>query len=233
MKNQFTTSRDFFRAFKNTVFMYENKWKQHTTMLLHGPQTVDKTAKALEIVSKLSGQAVYINASNAIDNHVDKLENIENLFVLTPEYVSPDDMTDYADLVIAAIEEVIANTEIRTFIVDSVSRIAALSFGKNASPAYVMKRLVALQLRCNLSLLVISHDSTKSVDRALLNLSDSELTLTADDIAPVNALEPLAADLPLSSDESGPSLRTIPTQKRLSRRERRRLQRQGHIQAAV
>ena len=68
MKNQFTTSRDFFRAFKNTVFMYENKWKQHTTMLLHGSQTVDKTAKALEIVSKLSGQAVYINASNAIDN---------------------------------------------------------------------------------------------------------------------------------------------------------------------
>ncbi|MDE6369729.1 MAG: hypothetical protein K2K94_10890, partial [Muribaculaceae bacterium] len=58
-----------------------------------------------------------------------------------------------------------------------VTRIAALSFGRNASVAYVMKRLVALQVRCKLSLLVISHDTTKTTDRALLNLSDTEITL--------------------------------------------------------
>ncbi|MDE6702299.1 MAG: hypothetical protein K2K00_01320 [Muribaculaceae bacterium] len=233
MKNQLTTSRDFFRAIKNTVFLYENKWREHTTMLLHGSREVDKTDKALEIVSKLSGQAVYINTSNAIDAHVDKLQSLDNLFVLTPEYESPDDMTDYADLVIGAIEEVMAKTEIRTFIIDSVSRIAALSFGKNASPAYVMKRLVSLQLRCKLTFLVISHDSTKAVDRALLNLADSELTLTDDDVAPVNTVEPLAADLPPASDEADHSPRTLQIQKQLSRRERRRLQRQGHMHAAV
>lgn len=233
MKNQLTTSRDFFRAIKNTVFMYENKWKEHTTMLLHGSRAVDKTAKALEIVSKLSGQAVYINTSNALDAHADKLENLENLFVMTPKYESPDDMTDYADLVIGAIEEVMANTEIRTFIIDSISRIAALSFGKNASPAYVMKRLVALQLRCNLTFLVISHDSTKAVDRALLNLADSELTLIADDVAPVKAVEPLAADLPPISDESDDCPSSLQIQPRLSRRERRRLQRLIHRPSAV
>ena len=75
------------------------------------------------------------------------------------------------------IEEIITTTSIRTFVIDSVSRIAALSFGRNASVAYVMKRLVALQVRCKLSLLVISHDSTKSTERALLTLSDSEITV--------------------------------------------------------
>lgn len=48
-----------------------------------------------------------------------------------------------------------------------------------------MKRLVALQVRCGLSMLVIAHDTTKSSARALLNLADSELNVSLD-----NALEP-------------------------------------------
>ena len=60
--------------------------------------------------------------------------------------------------------------------IDSVSRIAALSFGRNASPAYIMKRLVALQVKCKLSVLAVAHDSTKSVNNALVALAASEIT---------------------------------------------------------
>lgn len=83
--------------------------------------------------------------------------------------------TYYADLVISGIEEAVATTSVRTFVIDSVTRIAALSFGRNASASYVMKRLMALQVRCGLSLLVISHDSTKAADRALVGFADSEI----------------------------------------------------------
>ena len=95
--------------------------------------------------------------------------------ILNPEYESPDDERDYADLVISSIEEIVATSDIRTFIIDSVTRIAALSFGRNASAAYVMKRLAVLQKRYRLSLLIIANDSTKSANRALLNLTDSEI----------------------------------------------------------
>ncbi|MDE6369554.1 MAG: AAA family ATPase, partial [Muribaculaceae bacterium] len=84
--------------------------------------------------------------------------------------------TDYADLVIGAIEEIIDETDVRVFIIDSVTRIAALSYGRNSSAAYIMKSLVNLQLRSGCSLLVISHDSTKSADRALINLAATEIT---------------------------------------------------------
>lgn len=89
-----------------------------------------------------------------------------------------------------AIEQAVRTTSIRTFVIDSVSRIAALSFGRNASVAYLMKRLVALQVKGRLSVLVVADDATKSVNNALAALAASEIAVN----------EPERSDI---SDKSG------------------------------
>lgn len=173
--------------------------------MLHAPRAVDKTAFALEIASEIlqtERKIVYVNTSDTLSDHAETVAGMDGMFVFTPAYESPDDTTDFADLVISGIEEIVAETGIRTFIIDSVSRIAALSFGRNASPAYVMKRLVSLQLRHGLSLLVIAHDSTKSADRALLTLADTEITPSSEPSEnPVPASE-LTAALPAATADN-------------------------------
>lgn len=232
MKNQLISAVGFVETIKNTVFLFKRLWKENTTLLLHAPQSVDKTATALDIIGSVDRNIVYINTSNSLDNHVDSLGSLDNMSVYTPQYESPDDMTDYADLVIKGIEEIIESTDIRTFVVDSVSRIAALSFGRNASPAYVMKRLVALQIRHKISLLVIAHDSTKSSDRALLALADSELspvvaetTVADQSVVADEVKQERSADFPpvIAPSEIR---KPVVSRKNLSRRERRILRRQ-------
>lgn len=181
MTHRFLTAAEYFKNAAKTVFLYKHLWSENSTALLHTPRETDKSATAIEIacnVANTGRQVVYVACERRIDNHIDTLSKAPSgLSICLPSFESPDDMTDYADLVISTIEEIVKTTSIRTFVIDSVTRIAALSFGRNASAAYVMKRLVALQVRCKLSLLIISHDSTKAADRALLNLSDSEITL--------------------------------------------------------
>ena len=181
MTPRFLTAAEYFKTTAKTVYLYKNLWKENSTALLHAPRETDKTATAIDIACDIASsgrQVVYVACEHRLHNHIDSLAKApSSLSICVPEFESPEDKTDYADLVISTIEEIITTTSIRTFVIDSVSRIAALSFGRNASVAYVMKRLVALQVRCKLSLLVISHDSTKSTERALLTLSDSEITV--------------------------------------------------------
>lgn len=181
MASKFLTASEFFKNVAKTVNLYKNIWKEKTTTLLHSARETDKTSMAIDIalnIAKTRREVVYVACEQRIYNHAAKLVNApEHLSFCMPTFESPDDKRDYADVVISTIEEIVATTTIRTFVIDSVTRISALSFGRNASVAYVMKRLVALQVRCKLSLLVISHDSTKATDRALLNLSDSEITI--------------------------------------------------------
>ena len=178
MTHKFITASEFVKNIAKTVWLYKNLWRESSVLLLHGPLEADKTPQALEIAAEVSDtgrKIVYVNAAGNLDRHADRLSSISNLMILNPEYESPDDERDYADLVISSIEEIVATSDIRTFIIDSVTRIAALSFGRNASAAYVMKRLAVLQKRYRLSLLIIANDSTKSANRALLNLTDSEI----------------------------------------------------------
>lgn len=178
MNHKFVSFSAFIKNSANPVYLHDKIWKENSTALLHAPRQTDKATLAFDIALKLtsSGRKVaYVNTEHHAEDNVSRIGKADNLFIFTPAYESPDDHTDYADLVIAGIEEAVATSDIRTFVIDSVSRIAALSFGRNASQAYVMKRLVALQIRCRLSLLVISHDSTRSADGALLNLADSEI----------------------------------------------------------
>ena len=181
MTHRFLTAAEYFKNAAKTVYLYKQLWSENSTALLHAPRETDKTAKAIEIAcdaAKTGRKVVYVACERRIVSHADTLSKApSSLSICVPTFESPEDKTDYADLVISTIEEIVRDTDIRTFVIDSVTRIAALSFGRNASVAYVMKRLVALQVRCKLSLLVISHDSTKSTERALLTLSDSEITV--------------------------------------------------------
>lgn len=177
MKKLFVSAADFFKKVSDAVYLFKGVWKEHTVALLHSPHDSDKTELISEIIDGVtaSRQVLYINTEHRADALIGRFAENRRLMILTPAYADPDAPQDYADLVMSAIEEAIAETDIRTFIIDSVTRIAALSFGKNASPAYIMKRLAAIQTRHNLSLLVIAHSSTKSADRALKVLSDCEI----------------------------------------------------------
>ena len=184
MNNRFINAKQFISEVRKAVYLFKNLWRENTTALLHAPRQVDKTAVALDIAAGIadSGREVlYVNTERHAEEHTELISrSSERLFIFTPQYESSEDKTDYADLVISGIEEAVSTTGIRTFVIDSVTRIAALSFGRNASPSYVMKRLVALQVRCRLSLLVIAHDTTRSTDRSLLNLADSEIPFEND-----------------------------------------------------
>lgn len=184
MDHKFTVSNLFFSAVRKTVSLYKNLWKEGTTALIHGPRSVDKSAKALDIALDLARngrEVLYVNTGNSLDRYAGSGIGDEHLYMFTPEYESVDDNTDYADLVFEAIEQAVRTTSIRTFVIDSVSRIAALSFGRNASAAYIMKRIVALQVKCRLSVLVVADDSTKTVNNALLALAAAEITVDDSD----------------------------------------------------
>ena len=181
MNYDFITAKKLFNEPDKSVSLYRNLWKEGSTALLHAPRELDKTGLALSIADEIAAKGrdvLYVNAEGRLNNR--KAES-DNLFVYNPEFESIDDKTDYADLIFNAIEHAVRTTSIRTFVIDSVSRIAALSFGRNGSVSYIMKRLVALQVKCRLSLLVIADDSTKSVNNSLLALAASEITLQADD----------------------------------------------------
>lgn len=180
MKNKFIKAGAFLAGHSKSKDLYRNLWHENTTSLLHAPRGAGKTAMALDIAAALTagGDEVFYLSTGRIDESLHhKIAGNTRLYIHSPQFASPDDPADYADIVIADIEEAIAVTQARIFIIDSLSRIAALSFGRNASPAYIMKRLVSLQMRYGISLLVVTRDGTRAAMRALLNLTDSEITV--------------------------------------------------------
>lgn len=174
MDHKFISSTKFFSEVTKTVYLYGKVWREATTALIHGPRAVDKSAGALDIaldIARSGREVLYVNAGDRLGRLAGSDAGHENLYMFTPEFESIDDTSDYADLVFEAIEQAVRTTSIRTFVIDSVSRIAALSFGRNASVAYLMKRLVALQVKGRLSVLVVADDATKSVNNALAALA--------------------------------------------------------------
>ena len=156
MDHKFISSTKFFSEVTKTVYLYGKVWREATTALIHGPRAVDKSAGALDIALEIARggrEVLYVNAGDRLGRLAGSDAGHENLYMFTPEFESIDDTSDYADLVFEAIEQAVRTTSIRTFVIDSVSRIAALSFGRNASVAYLMKRLVALQVKGRLSVL--------------------------------------------------------------------------------
>lgn len=238
MKNKFIPFAEFIKTKSDTQYLHEDIWKESTICLLHSPGEVDKSAIAFEIASKVAAPdrgVIYVNTDDRACDFT-AADKPANLFIFTPEYESPDDPTDYADLVIAGIQEAIDNTGVRTFVIDSITRIAALSFGRNASAAYVMKRLAILQVRYKLSLLIIANDTTKSADRALLTLSASQIKPnpetsecsenSVNSECSENSKSPEQSECLEHSHSSTSTINKQPRRK-LSRRDRRILRRQS------
>ena len=121
MKHKFVSAVQYFSTLPKTVYLFSNLWKEGKTALIHAPRQVDKSSVALDIAASLAenGRPVaYVNAEGRVEDIIGRHSSVENLYVFTPEYESPDDTTDYADLVIAGIEEAVATTDIRTFVID-------------------------------------------------------------------------------------------------------------------
>ena len=176
----FQQSKSFFDNQKQPLSLYQDIWFENTTALMHSPRscTADRSKTALSIAKDVADggrDVLYINTEPLSGKN---RTVAERLFIFTPEFESIDDKRDYADLVFEAIEHAVRNTAIRTVVVDSVTRIAGLSFGRNASAAYIMKRLVALQVKCKLSLLVLADDTSKATLRALAALVSADIDLS-------------------------------------------------------
>lgn len=180
MENRFSTADIYVDKNRNSVNLYADIWQENTTALLLSPRVVDKTATAIDIVTSLTSQGnkvFYLTTQRIAKSNLSKITGNTHLYVHSPEFIDAKDPTDFADIVIADIEEAIDSTDARIFVIDSLSRIAALSFGKNASANYVMKRLVALQVRHKISLLVLAHDTTRAANRTLINLADRQILI--------------------------------------------------------
>ncbi len=208
MDHKFISSTKFFSEVTKTVYLYGKVWREATTALIHGPRALDKSAGALDIaldIARGGREVLYVNAGDRLGRLAGSDAGHENLYMFTPEFESIDDTSDYADLVFEAIEQAVRTTSIRTFVIDSVSRIAALSFGRNASVAYLMKRLVALQVKGRLSVLVVADDATKSVNNALAALAASEIAVNEPERSDISdkSKKPELPDLPDLSELSG------------------------------
>lgn len=208
MDHKFISSTKFFSEVTKTVYLYGKVWREATTALIHGPRAVDKSAGALDIaldIARSGREVLYVNAGDRLGRLAGSDAGHENLYMFTPEFESIDDTSDYADLVFEAIEQAVRTTSIRTFVIDSVSRIAALSFGRNASVAYLMKRLVALQVKGRLSVLVVADDATKSVNNALAALAAAEIAVDEPGQSDISdkSKKPELPDLPDLSELSG------------------------------
>ena len=208
MDHKFISSTKFFSEVTKTVYLYGKVWREATTALIHGPRALDKSAGALDIaldIARGGREVLYVNAGDRLGRLAGSDAGHENLYMFTPEFESIDDTSDYADLVFEAIEQAVRTTSIRTFVIDSVSRIAALSFGRNASVAYLMKRLVALQVKGRLSVLVVADDATKSVNNALAALAAAEIAVDEPGQSDISdkSKKPELPDLPDLSELSG------------------------------
>ena len=188
MENRFKLADSFIGSLSPVADLYNNIWSENSTCLLHAPRDLDKSSLAVDIALSLTARDIpvfYLTGSRLNAALLDKMKDNSRLYIHQSEFSAPDDPEDFADIVFKDLEDAIAATGAKVFIIDSLSRIASLSFGRNATPAFLMKRFMAMQVRHKVSFLVIAHDSTKAATRALVNLADSELTMTTPEEQPV------------------------------------------------
>jgi len=177
MKYNIVTAAELLRISSNVKYLYRKIWKEYTLCMLHGPREANKSARAVDIACELAVRNIGVLYVNVDGNFADYCYNLGcmSLSVFNPGLGVGDDKREYADVVLDGIEEFVKTNHVHTVIVDSVSRIAALSFGRNSSVAYVMKRLAVMQMRYDLSVLAVVHDTTKAAMRTLLNYASSEI----------------------------------------------------------
>ena len=181
MKNIFLSSKQLFEEIGKVVNLYKNLWRERTICLLHAHRETPKTDRALDIALEVAAagrKTLYVNVDRKINLYADRLPlSSSNLLFATPNFDGPDDSRDYADIVFELIEMAVKEHQIDTFVIDSVSRIAALSTGRNASVKRIMKRLSIMQMRYDISILVVAHIDSKASLRSLLDFVDSQIDI--------------------------------------------------------
>ena len=181
MKNIFLSSKQLFEEIGKVVKLYKNLWRERTICLLHARREIPKTDRALDIALEVAAagrKTLYINVDRKIGMYAGRLTtSSSNLLFVTPNFDGPDDTRDYADIVFELIEKAVKEHQIDTFVIDSVSRIAALSNGRNASVKRIMKRLSIMQLRYGISILAVAHIDSKASLRSLLDFVDSQIDI--------------------------------------------------------
>ena len=181
MKNIFLSSKQLFEEIGKVVNLYKNLWRERTICLLHARREIPKTDRALDIALEVAAagrKTLYVNVDRKINLYADRLTTASsNLLFATPNFDGPDDSRDYADIVFDLIEKAVKEHQIETFVIDSVSRIAALSTGRNASVKRIMKRLSIMQLRYGISILAVAHIDSRASLRSLLDFVDSQIDI--------------------------------------------------------
>ena len=181
MKNIFLSSKQLFEEIGKVVKLYKNLWRERTICLLHARRETLKTDRALDIALEVAAEGhktLYVNVDRKISLYADRLTtSSSNLLFATPNFDGPDDSRDYADIVFELIEKAVKEHQIDTFVIDSVSRIAALSTGRNASVKRIMKRLSIMQMRYGISILAVAHIDSKASLRSLLDFVDSQIDI--------------------------------------------------------
>ena len=181
MKNIFLSSKQLFEEIGKVVNLYKNIWRERTVCLLHARRETPKTDRALDIALEVAAtgrKTLYVNVDRKIGLYANRLTTASsNLLFATPNFDGPDDSRDYADIVFELIEKAIKEHQIETFVIDSVSRIAALSTGRNASVKRIMKRLSIMQLRYGISILAVAHIDSRASLRSLLDFVDSQIDI--------------------------------------------------------
>ena len=183
MKNIFLSSKQLFEEIGKVVNLYKDLWRERTICLLHARRETPKTDRALDIALEVAAagrKALYVNVDRKIGLYADRLTSplsSSNLLFATPNFDGPDDSRDYADIVFDLIERAIKEHQIDTFVIDSVSRIAALSTGRNSSVKRIMKRLSIMQLRYGISILAVAHIDSRASLRSLLDFVDSQIDI--------------------------------------------------------
>lgn len=180
MENRFQLADAYIAKNSSVTDLYKSFWFENTTCLLHAPRERDKTAFALEIARSITDRGMtvfYLTTGRLHPQYLAGMGQNPRLYVHQSDFASPDDTTDYADIVFKDLEDAIAMTGAKIFIIDSLSRIADLSFGRNASETYLMKRIIALQARHRISILVTHHDKSKATTRTLTYMADCHVTI--------------------------------------------------------
>ena len=181
MKNIFLSSKQLFEEIGKVVNLYKNLWRERTICLLHARRETSKTDRALDIAIEVAAagrKTLYVNVDRKIGLYTDRLTtSSSNLLFATPNFDGPDDSRDYADIVFDLIERAVKEHQIETFVIDSVSRIAALSTGRNASVKRIMKRLSIMQMRYGISILAVAHIDSRASLRSLLDFVDSQIDI--------------------------------------------------------
>ncbi len=121
MENRFNLADNYLTSLSSDIDLYNNIWLSNTTSLLHGPRPADKTSLAFDIAKSLTDRNMtvfYLTTGNLSSAIKDKIKGNSRLYVHKPEFSAPDDPSDYADIVFKDLEDAVAATGARVFIID-------------------------------------------------------------------------------------------------------------------